>query len=42
MKWKDLLENWGMTFMKLKAVFFETEWQPTDPDKHAELNKTGA
>jgi len=35
MKWKDLLENWGMTSLKLKAGFLETEWKPTDPDKDA-------
>lgn len=35
MKMKDLLENWGMTSLKLKAGFLETEWKPTDPDKDA-------
>ena len=35
MKWKDLLENWGLTSLKLKAGFLETEWKPTDPDKDA-------
>lgn len=35
MKWKDLLENWGMTSLKLKAGFLETEWKPTDTDKDA-------
>ena len=35
MKWKELLENWGMTSLKLKAGFLETEWKPTDPDKDA-------
>lgn len=35
MKWKDLLDNWGMTSLKLKAGFLETEWKPTDPDKDA-------
>ena len=35
MKWKDLIENWGMTSLKLKAIFLETEWKPTDSDKDA-------
>lgn len=35
MKFKDLLENWGMTSLKLKTGFLETEWKPTDPDKDA-------
>ena len=35
MKWRDLLENWGLTSLKLKAGFLETEWKPTDPDKDA-------
>jgi hypothetical protein len=35
MKWKDWLENWGMTSLKLKVGFLETEWKPTDPDKDA-------
>lgn len=35
MKWRDLLENWGMTSLRLKAGFLETEWTPTDPDKDA-------
>lgn len=35
MKWRDWLENWGMTSLRLKAGFLETEWRPTDPDKDA-------
>ena len=35
MKWRELLENWGMTSLRLKAGFLETEWKPTDPDKDA-------
>jgi hypothetical protein len=35
MKWKVLLENWGMTSLKLSSGFLETEWKPTDPDKGA-------
>jgi hypothetical protein len=35
MKWKDLLENWGMTSLKFKVGFLETEWKPSDPDKDA-------
>lgn len=35
MKWKDFLDTWGMTSLRLKAGFLETEWKPTDPDKDA-------
>lgn len=35
MKWRDWLENWGLTSLRLKAGFLETEWKPTDPDKDA-------
>ncbi len=35
MKWRDSLENWGLTSLKFKAGFLETEWKPTDPDKDA-------
>lgn len=35
MKWKDALERWGMTSLKLSVGFLETEWQPSDPDRDA-------
>jgi hypothetical protein len=35
MKWKDLLERWGMTSLKLSVGVLETEWQPSDPDRDA-------
>jgi hypothetical protein len=35
MKWGDWLENWGMSSLKLKAGFLETEWKPNPQDKQA-------
>jgi hypothetical protein len=35
MKWKDWLENWSMTSLKIKAPFLEANWQPKDEDKDA-------
>lgn len=35
MNWKDRLNSWGLTAIKLKTGFLETEWNPTDPDKDA-------
>ena len=35
MKWKDWLENWGMTSLKIKAPFLDMEWKPRDEDKNA-------
>jgi len=35
MKWRDWLENWGMTSLKIKAPFLEMEWKPQDEDKAA-------
>lgn len=35
MKWRDWLEEWGMTSLKIKAGFLEMEWKPTDPDRKA-------
>ncbi len=35
MKWSDWLENWGMSSLKLKAGFLETEWKPNTQDKQA-------
>jgi hypothetical protein len=35
MKWRKWLENWDMTFLKIKTPFLEMEWQPQDEDKAA-------
>lgn len=35
MRWKDWLENWSMTSLKINAHFLEMEWQPQDADKNA-------
>lgn len=35
MKWKDMLERWGMTSLKFSVGILETEWQPSDPDRDA-------
>ncbi len=35
MKWKEWLENWSMSSLKLKAPFLEMDWQPKDKDKDA-------
>ncbi|CAK8720805.1 Poly(3-hydroxyalkanoate) polymerase subunit PhaE [Candidatus Electrothrix gigas] len=35
MKWKNWLENWEMSSLKIKAPFLETTWQPNDADKTA-------
>ena len=35
MKWRDWLEKWGMTSLKIKVGILETEWKPRDPDKNA-------
>lgn len=35
MRWGDWLENWGMSSLKLKAGFLETEWKPNPQDKQA-------
>ncbi len=35
MKWRDWLENWGMTSLKIKLGVLETEWKPQDPDRNA-------
>lgn len=35
MKWKEWLENWSMSSLKIKTPFLETEWQPKDADKDA-------
>ncbi len=35
MKWKQWLENWEMTSLKIKTPFLEMEWNPKDEDKNA-------
>ena len=35
MRWKNWLENWNMTSLKINAHFLEMEWQPKDEDKTA-------
>jgi len=35
MKWKNWLENWDMTSLKINASFLEMEWQPQNADKDA-------
>jgi len=35
MKWKEWLENWSMTSLKIKAPFLEADWEPKDPDRDA-------
>jgi len=35
MKWRDWLEKWGMTALKVKAPFLELEFEPKDADRAA-------
>jgi len=35
MKWKDWLERWNMTSLKIKMPFLEMDWNPQDEDKAA-------
>ena len=35
MKFKEWLDEWSMTSLKIKVGFLETEWQPHDVDKDA-------
>ena len=35
MKWKEWLEKWSMTGLKISTGFLEMEWQPKDPDRDA-------
>ena len=35
MKWKDWLEQWGMSSLSIKAGIVEMEWEPKDPDRKA-------
>lgn len=35
MKWRDLLANWGLSKLQLKAGFLEAEFAPQDADRNA-------
>ena len=35
MKWKDWLERWGMSSLKINAGVLAMEWEPKDPDRKA-------
>ena len=35
MKWKEWLEKWSMTSLKISAPFLEMDWAPKDADKDA-------
>ncbi|ESS67840.1 hypothetical protein MGMO_156c00080 [Methyloglobulus morosus KoM1] len=35
MKWRNWLENWDMTSLKISTPFLEMEWRPQDEDKAA-------
>lgn len=35
MKWKEWLEKWSMTSLKIKTPFLEAEWHPKEKDKGA-------
>lgn len=35
MQWKDWLEDWKMSNLKIKTAFLEMEWKPQDDDKNA-------
>lgn len=35
MKWKDWLEKWEMTSLKISVPYLEMEWKPSDPDRAA-------
>lgn len=35
MKWRDWLENWNMSSLKITVPFLEMEWKPLDEDKAA-------
>ncbi len=35
MNWRDWLEKWGMTSLRIKMGLLESEWKPQDPDKNA-------
>lgn len=35
MKWREWLEKWSMTSLKIKSPFLEMNWEPKDEDKDA-------
>lgn len=35
MQWREWLENWSMTSLKINTPFLNMEWQPQDADKNA-------
>ncbi len=35
MKWKEWLEEWSMTSLKIKTPFLDMDWAPKDEDKDA-------
>ena len=35
MKWREWLENWSMSSLKIKSPFLEMQWEPKDQDKAA-------
>ncbi len=35
MKWRDWLEEWGMTSLRIKTPFLDMEFQPQDADRAA-------
>ncbi len=35
MNWRDWLEKWGITSLRIKLGVLDTEWKPLDPDKNA-------
>lgn len=35
MKWKQWLDKWSMSGLKINTGFLEMEWQPNDPDRNA-------
>ncbi|WP_271272426.1 hypothetical protein [Aliamphritea hakodatensis] len=35
MKWREWLDEWGMTSLKIKTPFLDAEWQPKEQDKVA-------
>lgn len=35
MRWRDWLDNWKMSSLKINVKFLEMEWKPEDGDKDA-------
>lgn len=35
MQWREWLDNWSMTSLRISAPFLDMEWQPKDGDKNA-------